>query len=150
MMFVKIPFKINNGFIESENNIEKSINQFLKLLVSSHYGSFSPDYNFGFGFKNFRFENFDEKKGTIMNYKNSPDIINEADYKKKISDTSQNINNFAYDLKKSIDKYEPRLRNVRVTMQYKPEFKTIYLKIKGEIVTEKLANYVQDISFRVW
>ena len=66
-MFIKIPFQITNGNIDTEVNLKKSVDNFIDLLVSSHLGHFKSDPEFGFVFKNFSFENFDEKKGTIAN-----------------------------------------------------------------------------------
>jgi hypothetical protein len=149
-MYIKIPFQIHNGKIEREKDIIQSINEFLELIVSSAFGSFKPENDFGFIFKNFRFENFDEINGTIMYLKTKPDEIIDVNYKKKISDTSNNPNNFAFDLKKNIEKYEKRLKNVTIDMKYNRSEKLVTLQIKGKLETLEQINYTHVISFQVW
>jgi hypothetical protein len=161
-MYIKIPFQINNGEIASEKDDIQSINKFVQLIVSSYWKSFKPESDFGFGFKNFKFEIFDEINGTIMNKKSNeklfnkpggkriPDKRTDADYSKKINETSKNSNSFAFDLKNTIEKYECRLKDVYVDMKYGQREKMITLQIKGKINNEKEDDYAHEISFQVW
>jgi len=130
-MFIKIPFHISNGKIEGEKDIIKSVNSFIDLMVSTNIGSFKPEADFGFVFKNFKFEIFDEVNGTIRYNSRKKGEIVDDNYFKKISETSNNPNNFAFDLKKNIEKYENRLKNIIVSMYYYRQEKLIKLVISG-------------------
>ncbi len=161
-MYIKIPFHINKGEIETEKEDNQSINKFIELIVSSYWRSFKPESDFGFGFKNFKFEIFDEINGTILNKKISekfynktngkriPDFNTDNNYTKKINETSKNSNSFACDLKNTIEKYECRLKDVYVDMKYTQKEKMITLFIKGKINNEKGNDYTHEISFQVW
>ncbi|MFZ4398526.1 MAG: hypothetical protein ACOYO1_00715 [Bacteroidales bacterium] len=149
-MFLKIPFQIQHGKIECEADIIQSVNNFIELIVSSEIGSFQPDLNFGFVFKNYKFENFDETNGTLMCVEKKVNEKNDINYTKKIIDSSNNSNNFALDLKRSIEKYEQRLKNIYVSMEYERAEKLIKLKIEGKLNIEKPTNYSHSISFHVW
>ncbi|HOY32277.1 MAG TPA: hypothetical protein PKW80_10395 [Bacteroidales bacterium] len=163
-MYIKIPFQIKKGLIETEEDIKQSINEFIELIVSSFGKSFKPESDFGFGFKNFKFEIFDEINGTIMNKKRPDKLLAKTngkrekeiykngndDYSKKINETSKNSNSFAYDLKKIIEKYECRLKDVYVDMKYTQKEKMITLLIKGKINNERGNDYTHEISFQVW
>jgi hypothetical protein len=149
-MFVKLPFRFRNGRIDLEQDIKISIDQFIELLVSSYCGSFIPDRNFGFIFKNFKFENFDDFTGTIMKVKGNTEGSYDINYTKKIIGSSNNANTFAFDLKKSIEKYEQRLKNVSVKMDYHKTNRLITMEVKGQLNIDKSANYNYKVSFHVW
>jgi len=134
----KIPITISESFLEENltGDVKKSIDDFIELLVVSPNGSFKADYNFGFVFQNFRFENSDTN-----------DRINS----KKLYGESINKNNYAYDLKLTIEEYESRLTNVQVKMNFDPKQKKVSLSITGkyeEEFTEK--DYQKNISFYIW
>ena len=134
----KIPVTISESFLEENvtGNIKKSIDDFIDLLAASPNGSFKADYDFGFVFQNFRFENSD---------------TNEQINSKKLYGESINKNNYAYDLKLTIEEYESRLTNVQVKMNYDSKQKKISLAITGkyeEAFTEK--DYQKNISFYIW
>ena len=161
-MFIKIPFNINKGEIETEKDDNQSINRFIELIVSSYWRSFKPEIDFGFGFKNFKFEIFDEINGTIMNKKTGDKLYNkpngkritenktDSNYTKKINETSKNSNSFAYDLKCTIEKYECRLKDVYVDMKYSQKEKVITLIINAKLNNEKGNDFAHEISFQVW
>lgn len=148
-MFIKIPFQIHSGKIDREKDINKSINEFIELLVSSHLGSFTPDGDFGFIFINFKFEIFNEKKGTISYLKKADEYV-DINYTKKISETSKNMGSFAYDLKRNIEKHEQRLKNVEVNMKYNPKEIMVTLEIIGKLNNERSVDYNHKIVFQVW
>jgi len=132
----KIPldFLHGNFYSNCQNDTEKSISDFIKLLVSSPNGSFRPDSRFGFSLKNYRFENAD-----------SEDKINH----KKIGGKSNNLNNFAIDLKEAINQFEPRLRNTEVKIAFNKERSEVFISISGILVDTK-KEYKQDITFHIW
>ena len=90
-MYIKIPFQIVNGMVEQETDVKKSVDRFIDLLIATPMGHFKADPDFGFVFKNFRFENFDEKKRTVACMK-----VDEPMNDFKITGTSKNPKNFAY------------------------------------------------------
>lgn len=148
-MNIKIPFSIQKGEIQRDEDRISSINQFIELIVETQMGSFIPDKNFGFIFKNFQFEIFDEQKGTLkLPEKNRQN--KEVKYEKKISGSAKNHNTFAYDLKKNIERYETRLKNVEVKMKYEQLGKIITLSVTAELNADKSTDYKHEIIFQVW
>jgi len=138
MYGIKIPVAISGTFTKENvtGKLKESIDNFIDLLVVSPNGSFKADYNFGFVFQNFRYENCD---------------ANEEINSKKLYGMSLNRNNYAYDLKCTIEEYESRLKNVEVKMNYEPKIKQISLEISGkyeEDYTEK--KYEKKITFIIW
>lgn len=132
----KIPFELSNSAIYENNyvdNTEKSISDFIMLMVDSPNGSFRPDLQFGFSLKNFRFENSDS--GNRIN-------------NKKIEGKSGNPHNYALDLKNAILKYEPRLLNPEVKIDYDRDNKEVILFITGSLKEGK--KYEQVLRFHIW
>jgi len=134
----KIPITISEDFLNENTNdsVKKSIDDFINLLVVSPNGSFKADYDFGFVFQNFRFENPDS---------------NEQINSKKLHGVSVNKNNYAYDLKLTIEEYESRLKNVQVEMNYESKNKEVSIVVTGkyeESYVEKA--YHKNITFHIW
>ena len=117
-----------------DQSIKTSINDFIKLLVSSPNGSFKPDAHFGFSLKNCHFENA-----------NSKDEIKG----KKIGGKSENTNNYAKDLEKAIARFEPRLQNLEVKTDFEKKQSKISITITGLIV-ETRKEYKQEIELYIW
>ena len=111
-----------------------SISDFIKLLVGSQTGSFIPDDRFGFSLENCHFHN-----------PNSKDEIKG----KKIGGKSDNINNYAKDLEKSIKLFESRLRNVEVKTEYNKKKSKISISVSGIVVDTK-KEYNQNLEFYIW
>jgi len=123
-------FYNNNRRIDDERNLKESIDDFVKLLVNSPNGSFKPDSRFGFSLKNLRFENANEE-GKIRG--------------KKIGGESENFDNFAKDLEKSLKQFESRLQNPKVKITYDRK------QTKGTIlITDLSKKYKQEIKFHIW
>ena len=138
MYGIKIPVTISGTFTKENvtGKLKESIDNFIDLLVVSPNGSFKADYNFGFVFQNFRYENCD---------------ANEEINEKRLYGLSVNKNNYAYDLKCTIEEYESRLKNVMVNMGYDAKIKEISLEVTGqyeEDFAEK--KYQKSISFIIW
>ena len=138
MYGIKIPVTLSGSFTKENitGKIKESIDSFIELLVASPNGCFKADYNFGFIFQNFRYENC-EANDTLRS--------------KKLYGLSVNKNNYAHDLKLTIEAYESRLKNVEVQMLYDPKIKQISLDVSGkyeEDYTEK--KYQKNISFIIW
>jgi len=138
MLGFKIPVTVAGDFAKENvtGNIKESIDNFIELLVVSPCGSLKSDYDFGFIFQNFRFENND---------------ANEQINSKKLFGESVNKNNYAFDLKQTIEQFETRLKNVKVNMNWEPKIKKISFDISGkyeEGYEEK--SYSKNISFIIW
>jgi len=134
--FSKGNFYENNRMSHDDNedkNIEKSISNFIKLLINTPKGSFIPDKNFGFSLKKCHFENTDYK-----------DEINE----KKIRGKSDNIN-YANDLKEALEQFELRLQNPKVEIIYIKEQSKGTIFVSG-ILTNRKKEYKQKFNFHIW
>jgi hypothetical protein len=118
----------------ADESMEKSIADFIFLLVCSPNGSFKPDSRFGFNLKNSRFENAD-----------SEDRINQ----RKIEGKSDNRNNYAIDLKEAIKQFEPRLQNPEVKIEFNKKQSEVSVFISGILMDTK-KEYKQDIKFHIW
>ena len=143
-MNIGIPLTIRKGRLGNENR-KDSIDSHIELLLSTPEGGCISDPEFGFVFNNLRFEIFDENEGVVLN----SDSDRSALYEKKISGTSRNVNTFAVELKRQIEKYEQRLSEVQVTMAYIREHRKIYITVRG-IISETRAEYQYQTSLNVW
>ena len=143
-MNIGIPLTIRKGRLGNENR-KDSIDSHVELLLSTPEGECISDPEFGFVFNNLRFEIFDENEGVVLN----SDSDRSALYEKKISGTSRNVNTFAVELKRQIEKYEQRLSEVQVTMAYIREHRKIYITVRG-IISETRAEYQYQTSLNVW
>ena len=144
-MNIKIPFQLVNGSVELETDVKKSVDKFIDLLVATPFGQFKADLDFGFVFKNYRFQNFDEKRRTVAYLKEEDSM---CDY--KITGTSKNPKNFANALKRNIESYEPRMLVSEVTMDYNAKKHNVKLLISGQIKRDKPQPYSHEIYFYVW
>lgn len=143
-MNIGIPLTIRKGRLENENR-KDSIDSHIELLLSTPEGGCVSDLEFGFVFNNLRFEIFDENEGVVLNSDSDRSTL----YEKKISGTSRNVNTFAVELKRQIEKYEQRLSEVQVTMAYIREHRKIYITVRG-IISETRAEYQYQTSLNVW
>jgi hypothetical protein len=103
-------------------------------LVNSPNGSFKPDFQFGFSLKNYRFENTD-----------SEDKINQ----RKIEGKSDNVNNYAIDLKETIGRFETRLQYPEVKIDFDKKQSEVTILIAGILINTK-REYTQEIKFHIW
>jgi len=143
-MNIGIPLTIRKGRLGNENR-KDSIDSHIELLLSTPEGGCISDPEFGFVFNNLRFEIFDENEGVVLNSDSDRSTL----YEKKISGTSRNVNTFAVELKRQIEKYEQRLSEVQVTMAYIREHRKIYITVRG-IISETRVEYQYQTSLNVW
>jgi len=130
-------YENNRRLADSENaekSIEKSIADFITLLACSPNGSFKPDFRFGFNLKNFQFQNAD-----------SEDKINH----RKIEGKSDNLNNYAIDLKETIQRFEPRLQNPEIKIGFDRKQSEVSVFISG-LLSDTKKEYKQNIKFHIW
>ena len=148
-MFTSIPLKIEKGQgLRRNQTITDSIKSFIEVIVSSPMGSFAADPDFGFVFKNFRFQIFNEEKGILF----SPEPEKETSeyYKYKVQGHGVNFNTFAHELKESIEQYEPRLKLVKVSMEYSSVERIINIKVTGMTNDKLFEKFEHEIKMHVW
>lgn len=145
-MRLNIPLDIWKGSLRQSTSQKQSVDQHLDLLLTTPVGDSPADPELGFIFNNLRFEIFDEKEGVVLN---TSQHDNTGIYDKKISGSSRNVNTFAVDLKKLIEKYEYRLKDVAVTMSYIREHKKIYIVVKG-IMADSGEEYKYQNTLDIW
>ena len=138
----KIPLDFSSGNIyknniyqekdklNEEQKLEKSVENFVKLLLHSPNGSFNPDYDFGFSLNNFKFANVGNAKGSGF-------TIND----KKIKDYSS-------DLQKTISKFETRLKDIRVTTELNPEKTKVEVNLDAKYLDNE--NFNKTFTFYIW
>lgn len=146
---LSIPLQITSKGILREESVERSIDKSLTLLLQTPCYECKADPQYGFIFKNLRFEIFNENEGTINNPLGDSTASDSWLYKKKVSGTSKNINTFASELQNAVTRYEPRLSKVIASLTYVREEKNIYVSVKG-VITATNTPYQYKNIIRVW
>ena len=133
------------------DNTKKAIDSAMSLLMTTPCFSSAADPGYGFIFNNLRFEIVNENEGVVYNSSRKEGALEAMArlYGKKISGTSTNVNTFAAELKRTIETYEPRLKDVSVSMTYIREERKIYITVKGVIV-ETEGKYQYTTVINVW
>ena len=135
MSFLTIPISIRKGALERTEGLAEAITSNLSLLVSTPRYLTAADPHFGFVFNNLKFENVNEREGVV--------------YDLKLSGSSKNVNTYAAELQKAIVQYEPRLQNVKVSMTYIREEKTIYTTVDA-MISATQEPYQYTTTIKVW
>lgn len=149
---IATPLNIISGGLETVSSLKISIDQSINQLINTPVSSCPSDREYGFGLSALRFELINEKEGVVFNSKEAEDNANAellGKYSKKISGNSKNINTFASDLKEALDKYEPRLQDINVSMTYRREERKLHIIIKG-LVAATNAKYEYQTFIKVW
>lgn len=152
MKSLKLPLTIESEGIAVENDIKRSIDASLNLLISTSLRECASDIDFGFVFNNLRFEIFNETDGVVYDSNGTDrefDVVGGNMYDKKISGNSRNVNTFAADLKESVVKYETRLSKVKVSMSYVRLERTVYITING-VINGTEEDYVYSTKITTW
>jgi predicted component of type VI protein secretion system len=154
MIHLLSQLKIVHGRLNTTDNLKRSIDSFLALLISSPRYRCVVDRDFGFVFNNLRFEIFNENEGVVYDSttENDTKILPTTDtslYELKISGSSKNLNTFASELKDAITKYEKRLTDVAVSMTYIREERRIYVSVKG-VIPSTMERYQYTTTINIW
>ena len=149
MSSIAIPFRIVKGGLARTEDPKTAIDNALALLMTTHCGSCAADPQYGFIFNNLRFEILNENEGVVYTPRDAVAAARGDLYDKKISGSSNNLNTFAAELKKTIEVYEPRLDKVAVSMTYIREERKIYITVKG-VIAATGANYKYLSAINVW
>lgn len=151
MKNISIPLTVVKGGLARTEDPRKAIDSSLALLMTTPCFSCAADPGYGFIFNNLRFEIFNEKEGVVYN---SSGLLRQMEgseglYDKKISGSSNNLNTFAAELKRTIENYEKRLQKVSVAMTYIREEKKIHITVKG-VIAETETPYHYSSIINVW
>lgn len=144
-MNIRLPLQIENGRLAVEEKMKMSINRHIDVLLRTPIGSVTCDSSYGFALSAMRFENFDEDSGTVFTMEADPSDL----YRKKLSGSSKNLQTFAADFNAQLAKYEPRLRDTSIVMNYVREERKILVTIRGT-VNELDIPYQYETRINVW
>ena len=151
MRSISIPLRIEKGALGRTDDPKQAIDSALALLMATPCYSCAADPQYGFVFNNLRFEIFNENEGVVYNSSGLQGFFEgrEGLYDKKISDSSNNLNTFAAELKQTIEAYEKRLEKVSVSMTYIREERKIYVTVKG-VIRQTGTDYQYLSVINVW
>lgn len=137
MAFLKLPLNVSRGQLDRAEDVVKSINSAIMLLMYTPKGAAVADPDYGFVFNNQCLQNINEEQGIVY-----------EDWR-KLSGTSRNLNTYAAEFCESVKANEKRLSNVQVSMTYIREFRHIQVDLKG-VITKTGDPYSFTTYFRIW
>lgn len=155
-MYVKRPLIMkNSNVVIGQDDIKKSINAFLDLLIGSSLGSFKADDDFGFSLEDFRFEIYSPETGTFhhIERKKRKDIIESIEdpiHSYKIIGSSINTETFAIHLKDAIVRYEQRIKNVEVGIEFLMRGTILLVNVTGIIDDGYDTPYNYFNKIKIW
>lgn len=115
-------------------SLNKSVDEYIELIITTHLGEYKYNKGFGFQIWDLEFENIQIEKFNTHNY------------------PRQNLEKF---LQHTIEKFEPRLKDIRVEILfvYKKTFKGKKIKffvditVKGILVNKTSEMYSRSFQF---
>jgi len=145
-----LPLDITPSGLKRETSLKASIDRNIEQIISTPLYSCVSNPLFGFIFNNLRFEILSEKEGVVLGGGDNGDTFDlKSIYGKKVSGSSKNEDTFAYELMLAIERNDPRLTDVRTSMTYVRDEKTIYINIKGTVRnSDEPYNY--STMLKVW
>jgi len=150
MTSIAIPLELTAKGLLREEREKRAIDEAINLIITTERFSTPADPQYGFVFNNLRFEIFNENEGVVYDSGDTKTMnYLQGIYDKKISGSSKSINTFAAELKAAITKYEPRLKDISVSMTYIREERQIYITVKGTTVDSR-EEYAYNQTIRVW
>ena len=159
-MFIRTPLQLRYPIVDlDDTQLKASIDAFLQLLIASNKYDSIADQDFGFCLEDFRFEGFSTEKAKFLeqatpvlkNYENTElgEIRNPL-YTKRLVGNSKNADTFARELKMSIERYERRLREVQVNMDFQKNGSLIHIIVTGKINNASNTLYYKEFNVDVW
>ncbi len=159
-MLIRNPLKFRYPIVDLDNNnMKESIDAFLRLLISSNKYDSVADENFGFCLEDFRYEGFSSENGQFLERaqvskdKTENTMLNEIRdplYSKRLIGNSKRPDTFARELKSSIERYEKRLKEVSVTMDFQKNGRLIHVIVTGVINNAANTLYYNEFNIEVW
>lgn len=159
-MFIRNPLQLRYPITDLDNNnIKASIDAFLKLLISSNKYDSIADEEFGFCLENFRYEGFSSEEARFLDRNQVKtdtsentmlSAIKDPLYSKKLIGSSKNADTFARELKVCIERYEKRLKDVAVNMDFQKNARIIHIIVTGIINNSANTIYYNEFNVEVW
>ena len=142
----------------NDGNIKESIDNFVKLLISSNKYDSISDTDFGFCLEDFRYEAFSSEQAKFLKIDVAADPtentklaeIKSPLYAKRLIGNSKNPDTFARELKQSIERYEKRLKEVTVNMDFQKNARIIHIIVTGIIDNASNTQYYNEFNVEVW
>lgn len=148
IMNLTTPILLNRTNVYTDD-MKKSVDSFMALLLSSKKHSCIADDDFGFIFENLRYENIDPNRGLFIDNENNT-ILRSSIYDKKINGTGKNANSFAKEIKNSIEKYEKRLENVEISIDFQQKGKIVCIMVNGILCDHRNTPYSYEFKINIW
>lgn len=140
----------------NDSVLVRSIDTFINMIVASERGCCKADPDFGFAFEDFHYATFSAERAeffkplvTDTNNKTLASITDPM-YDRTIVGSSKNIDTFAEALKTTIERYEKRLTNIKVAINYLPMDKVMCIEIDAVINDETRNPYNHRIYSQIW
>ena len=159
-MLIRNPLQLRYPIVDlDDSGIKESIDHFLKLLISSNKYDSIADEDFGFCLEDFRYEGFSSEQAKFLErdaiVRDKSENTNLADiksplYAKRLVGNSKNADTFARELKLSIERYEKRLKEVVVNMDFQKNARIIHVIITGTIDNASNSQYYNEFNVEVW
>lgn len=159
-MQIRNPLKFRYPIVDLDsNNIKESIDNFLKFLISSSKYDSIADEEFGFCLEDFRYEGFSSEMGVFLERKpvskdkmenTMLNDIRDPLYGKKLIGSSKRPDTFARELKLCIERYEQRLKDVTVNMDFQKNGRLIHVIVTGVIDNVSNTLYYNEFNIEVW
>ena len=159
-MLIRNPLKFRYPIVDLDNNnMKESIDAFLRFLISSNKYDSIADEDFGFCLEDFRYEGFSSESGQFLERnqvskdKTENTMLNEIRdplYAKRLIGNSKRPDTFARELKNCIERYEKRLKEVSVTMDFQKNGRLIHVIVTGVINNAANTLYYNEFNIEVW
>ena len=159
-MLIRNPLQLRYPIVDlDDSNIKESIDAFLKLLISSNKYDSIADERFGFCLEDFRYEGFSSEQAKFL--ESTPVARDSSEntklleiksplYTKRLIGNSKNSDTFARELKMSIERYEKRLKEVTVNMDFQKNARIIHIIVTGKIDNVSNTLYYNEFNVEVW
>lgn len=159
-MLIRNPLKFRYPIVDLDNHhIKESIDAFLRFLISSNKYDSIADEELGFCLEDFRYEGFSSETGQFLERpqvskdRTENTMLNEIRdplYAKRLIGNSKRPDTFSRELKLCIERYERRLKDVAVTMDFQKNGRLIHVIVTGVIDNAANTLYYNEFNIEVW
>ena len=157
---IRNPLKFRYPIVDLDNShLKESIDHFLRFLISSNKYDSIADEELGFCLEDFRYEGFSSESGQFLERKQLPKDKSENTmlseirsplYTKRLIGNSKRPDTFARELKVCIERYERRLKDVSITMDFQKNGRLIHVIVTGVITDASNTLYYNEFNIDVW
>lgn len=159
-MYIRNPLKLRYPIVDLDNNnMKESIDSFLSVLISSNKYDSIADEEFGFCLEDFRYEGFSSEEGRFLvrpavskDKEENAHLrdIQDPLYTKRLIGNSKKPDTFAKELKMTIERYEKRLKDVSVGMDFQKNCRIIHIIVTGRMNNLSNSEYYNEFNIEVW